>query len=410
LVTVPLTRHRCCEQCGRRFQSKGRYRILFRTAVGTVPLSRPRVHRCECQPAARQTFSPLTALFTGHTAPERLDLETRWASLVSYGLTVGLLKDVLPVSATANAATVRTHLHKVAARQAAELGDEPPCFIDGGLADWRKLPIPPGPIIVGLDGGYLRNWHDKQKKFEVLVGKSVPEERDNRSFGLVQTVDDKPRRRLFEVLRSQGLQINQDVTVLTDGGDSVRGFLDDISPCAEHDLDWCHLTLRLTGLTQDTTGLTHHNPVEALALQSRLDRIKGRLWHGNTDEALSRAQELAGDVAALNSAYPGLQRFAKAAAGLVTDIENNAAAIPNYGARRHDAEPISTAFVESTVNLVVSKRFAKKQPMPWSKTGAHRLLQTRTQTLDGTLRQTFIKWYPAMAANDTQSPAAAAAA
>jgi hypothetical protein len=44
--------------------------------------------------SAGKTFSPLTALFTGHTAPERLDLETRWASLVSYGLTVGLLKDV----------------------------------------------------------------------------------------------------------------------------------------------------------------------------------------------------------------------------------------------------------------------------------------------------------------------------
>ena len=38
----------------------------------------------------------------------------------------------------------------------------------------------------------------------------------------------------------------------------------------------------------------------------------------------------------------------------------------------------------------------------------HLLLQTRTQTLDGTLRETFRKWYPAMAANDTQMPAAAA--
>jgi hypothetical protein len=51
-------------------------------------------------------------------------------------------------------------------------------------------------------------------------------------------------------------------------------------------------------------------------------------------------------------------------------------------------------------------------PMQWSKAGAHLLLQTRTQTrtqtLDGTLPETFRKWYPAMAANDTQIPAAAA--
>jgi hypothetical protein len=65
---------------------------------------------------------------------------------------------------------------------------------------------------------------------------------------------------------------------------------------------------------------------------------------------------------------------------------------------------------ESTVNLVVSRRFAKKQQMQGSKTGAHLLLQTRTRTFDGTLRDLFTTWYPAMAANDGQaSPAAAAA-
>jgi len=409
-----LARHRCCELCGRRFRSKGRCRILFRTPFGTVPLSSPRVHRCACQPAATRTFSPLADLFTGHTAPELLYLEARWASLVSYGLTVGLLKDVLPVDARTNAATVRNHLHKVAAKVAArpetDLGGERPCFIGGGPVNWRELPVPEGPIVVGIDGAYLRTWHDKQKKFEVIVGKSVPEVREDRYFGLVQTVDDKPRRRLFEVLRSQDLRMNQGLTFLTDGGDSVRSFLDGISPCAEHYLDWFHITLRLTVLTQYAKGVAHHNPVEAVALHSRLKRIKWRLWHGKVDEALTRARELAGDVAALDSAYPGLHRFAKAATGLATYLENNAAAIPNYGERRRYAEPISTAFVESTVNLVVKKRFAKKQQMQWSKHGAHRLLQIRTQTLDGTLRQTFIKWSPAMAANDPQIPAAAAAA
>ena len=140
--------------------------------------------------------------------------------------------------------------------------------------------------------------------------------------------------------------MNQGLTFLTDGGDSVRSFLDGISPCAENYLDWFHITMRLTVLSQYTKGLAHHNPVEALALHSRLERIKWRLWHGDTDVALSRARELAADVAALNSDYPGLQRFAKAAAGLVTYIDNNAAAIPDYGERRRYAEPISTAFVE----------------------------------------------------------------
>jgi hypothetical protein len=46
-----------------------------------------------------------------------------------------------------------------------------------------------------------------------------------------------------------------------------------------------------------------------------------------------------------------------------------AAFIPNYGDRyRHD-ETISTAFVESAVNYVVSKRFVKKQQMRWTQRG-----------------------------------------
>jgi hypothetical protein len=111
---------------------------------------------------------------------------------VSFGLTAGLLKDVLPVDARTSAATIRNHLHKVAVRQEAELGDERPRFREGNPADDKELPVPEGPIVVGIDGAYLRNWHDKGKKFEVIVGKSVPEVRDHRYFGLVQTHDDKP--------------------------------------------------------------------------------------------------------------------------------------------------------------------------------------------------------------------------
>src|SRR3954468_9109950 len=239
-----LARHRCCELCGRHLQSKGRCRLLFRTAFGTIPLVSPRLHRCACQPAASKTFSPLTALFTEHTAPELLYLETRWASLMSFGLTAGLLKDVLPVDTRTNAASIRNHLHKVALRQEAELGDERPRIVEGDPAGGKELPVPEGPIVVGIAGAYLRNWHDKGKKFEVIVGKSVPEVRDHRY--LVQTHDDKPGRRLFEVLRAQDLRVTQGLTFLTDGGDS--GFLNGISPCAENYLDWFHITMRLTVL------------------------------------------------------------------------------------------------------------------------------------------------------------------
>jgi hypothetical protein len=160
--------------------------------------------------------------------------------------------------------------------------------------------------------------------------------------------------------------------------------------------------MRLTKLGQYAKGLAHYNPLEATALQDRLERIQWRLWHGDADEALRRARELAGDVAALTGSYPGLTRLVRATAGLATYIENNAGAITDYAARWDHGEIISTAFAESTVDLVVSRRFAKKQQMQWSKKAAHLLLQTRTRTLDGTLHDLFTTWYPAMPANDVQ--------
>jgi hypothetical protein len=405
-----VSRHRCCPACGRQLCSKGKYPIVFRTVFGNVTISSPRFYRCGCQPADSRTFSPLAELFTEHTAPELLYLESRWASLISFGMTAALLKDVLPVADTTNPETVRCHLHKVADQLEANLGTSEPGSRNDGPAAGQAASIPREAIIVGIDGGYLRNWHDKQKKFEVIVGKSMAEDRDDRYLGLVRSQDADPKRRFCEMLQRQGLPTDQPVTVLTDGGDSVRAFASDLPTGSEHHLDWFHVAMRLNVLGQYARGLTHYNPLEAAALQDRLERIKWRLWHGDADEALSRARELADDVAALASGYPGLTRLVKATAGLATYIGNNIAAITDYAARWDHGEIISTAFAESTVDLVISRRFAKKQQMQWSKKGAHRLLQTRTRTLDGTLHDLFTTWYPAMPANDVQPAPLATAA
>src|SRR4051794_14533370 len=125
--------------------------IVFRTAFGHVPLASPRFYRCRCHPADSQTFSPLAELFTEHTAPELLYLESRWASLISFGMT--LLKDVLPVADTTNPETVRQHLHRVAVRQDAELGTAQPGGMDKAPAACRPSPVPRENVIVGIDGG-----------------------------------------------------------------------------------------------------------------------------------------------------------------------------------------------------------------------------------------------------------------
>ena len=64
----------------------------------------------------------------------------------------------------------------------------------------------------------------------------MPEDRDRRYFGGAPTVDDRPKRRILEVLRGQSLRMNQDLAFLTDGGDNLQARVDGFSPCAEHRL------------------------------------------------------------------------------------------------------------------------------------------------------------------------------
>jgi hypothetical protein len=83
------------------------------------------------------------------------------------------------------------------------------------------------------------------------------------------------------------------------------------------------------------------------------------------------------------SGYATAQKILKAAEEFHTCIENNKSFIPNYSERYCQGERISTGFVESTMNQVVSECFYRKQHMQWSQCGAHLLLQIRTRVLNG---------------------------
>ncbi|MCP6053643.1 ISKra4 family transposase, partial [Klebsiella pneumoniae] len=87
-------------------------------------------------------------------------IETRWASMISYEMTTRLLKDILSVGHSLNASTVRNHLCQVAQRLDAE-AEAHSGFLSGCPRDWGNLPRPGKPLVVGIDGGYVRDRDDK---------------------------------------------------------------------------------------------------------------------------------------------------------------------------------------------------------------------------------------------------------
>ncbi|MBH0203164.1 MAG: hypothetical protein HP496_12930 [Nitrospira sp.] len=66
----------------------------------------------------------------------------------------------------------------------------------------------------------------------------------------------------------------------------------------------------------------------------------------------------------------------------------------------------TTAFVESAVNQVMSKRLVQKQHMWWSGKGTHNLLQVRTWLLNGVWRSIIARWHPTLGGAETNGPPA----
>jgi hypothetical protein len=121
----------------------------------------------------------------------------------------------------------------------------------------------------------------------------------------------KPKRRLFDVLKSQSLQANQDVTFLTDGDEEIRALTEFVTPGSEHVLDWFHITMRVTALEQYARGAAHHDEAAGARLLAELERSKWLRGHGNQHRTQEAIEILESDVDGLEIDYPNLRKFAE---------------------------------------------------------------------------------------------------
>lgn len=125
--------------------------------------------------------------------------------------------------------------------------------------------------------------------------------------------------------------------------------------------------------------------------------MRDALWRGRAaDEGIDQIRNLATTLA---EAIPSLSAFyatradtARCAAMRLLDfLQNNAAIIVDYALARKAGRRISTAPAESVMNHLINRRMSKRQQMRWSVKGAHLLLQTRVDLLDGRLVDGFKK-------------------
>ena len=240
----------------------------------------------------------------------------------------------------------------------------------------------------------------KQGQFEVIAGKSLlafrrHQEGTKQSSAGSALPGFRPSMKSPSVacsscFNNQGMQENQQIDFLSDGGEDVRNVQLYLNPQAEHLLDWFHLTMRLTVLNQTAKGLPERigEGEDQMPLRPGVSRT---LWSGSSGTCgtatcfrlfTSADRRNGSGGAAFESQDETTRKLLKAVEEFSTYVERNGEFIPNYGERYRNGERISTGFVESAINQVVSKRMVKKQQMEWTQRGAHLLLQIRTRVLD----------------------------
>ena len=141
-----------------------------------------------------------------------------------------------------------------------------------------------------------------------------------------------------------------------------------------------------------------------------LERAKWRLWHGRSSACLGRLARLTHwfDGAHVRD-VKGAPAIRRRINDLIEYLYANQLALVNYGRRRCDRQPISTAFVESAVNEILSKRMIKKQQMRWNRWTVQPFLDVRVAVLNKTLAGSFRRLYPDFQPDNENDPVRLAA-
>jgi len=389
IVTAQVQQHvasiKSCPECGNAFRTKGYYQSTLRSVYGKVSMRIRRLRRCPCSGSHADSFSTLLTNKSPIT-PELRYLTAKMAALLPFRKVVDFLGELLPLSAQATASTVRNRTMKVGRR----LQKSAEVF----AAATSKEPCKE--LVVGFDGGYVRNRHQRpERNFEVVAGKALDRDGHATRFAFVRSGGPEAVSAVGLALRRCGVNESTSVTVLTDGDAGLRAIHQQVAPHADHILDWFHIAMRFSNLQQLAKGINSAaDGAKRSHALAEIDRAKWRLWNGLTERGIIGLVHLEQWAQAKCFAHiPSLNKLSRMLSDTIRYLELNADSMPDYGTRYRVGQRISTGFVESAVNEIVAKRMVKKQQMRWNRYTVQSFLDVRIHVLNGTLEDAFRQWH-----------------
>jgi hypothetical protein len=403
-VTMVGEHRRSCVTCGCVLASKGHYTATFRSLFGDVPVRVRRLLACPCQGSGAAKSFAVLDLEAATVAPELAYLTARYAVLAPFGKVAALLSGLLPISGAQNAGTVRNRTLRV--------GEEV-VQPHSTMPAQQTTPQPAEPVVVGLDGGYVRSRHrHEERHFEVVAGKVIDADGNQPRSAFARNSPSIASAAFKQALAAAGVQADTPATVLCDGDAGLWRLQREALPEAIVVLDWWHAAVRFEHALQAARGLGAGTANTHLADEAvrGLERAKWHLWHGRWPGCRRKLTALCRWTQRKHVRdVIGIGRLQRHVRELLGYLERNEGALVHYVARRRCREPISTAFVESAVNEIVAKRMNKKQQMRWNRATVQPFLEVRTAVLNDTLEDAFRRRYPCFRpVNDDQATAAAA--
>jgi len=404
-VAMMGERRRVCVACGRALASKGFYAASFRSLFGDVPVRVRRVLTCPCQGSGGAKSFAVLDLDAATVAPELAYVTARYAALAPFGKVAALLSELLPIAGAQNAGTVRNRTLRV--------GED---VVQPHATETVKRPVAvqaTGPVVVGLDGSYVRSRHPQQERhFEVVAGKVIDADGVQHRFASARSGQATAAERLRQALAAAGVSADTPATVLYDGDAGLWQLQREVLSDATVVLDWWHAAVPFEHALQAARGLGAGTADAHLASEAvrSLERAKWRLWHGRWAGCQRKLAALCRWTTRKHvREVARIDRPQRHVGELLGYLERNQGALVHYAARRRRSEPISTAFVESAVNEIIAKRMNKKQQMRWSRATIQPFLDVRTAVLNNTLEDAFRHRYPGFRpANDDHKVTAAA--
>jgi hypothetical protein len=194
-----------------------------------------------------------------------------------------------------------------------------------------------------------------------------------------------------DAIVSAGVRLGAPATVLCDGDSGLWKLQRQVMPEATLVLDWFHITMRLNTPCRRRAdwAAAHPVPVSA-AIQSAIPTAPSGSFGTVEIACLWRLPHLSHwlDAAHVRDVR-GADAVRRHVNDLIEYLHANRLALVNYGRRRHEGLPISTAFVESAVSEILSKRMIKKQQMRWNRWTVQPFLDVRVAVLNKTLCGSF---------------------